>query len=411
MRMRLEMDIRLERAAHSLNTFLEDDLSAPYLGLGHGAMVHLDHFRSFLHSYYVGKHGYWPPGRCGASNVTFHKSIFRSMYFEFRDLYEFLLDPEETTTSREQKCAAEALCVSRTVTAFDRRNDYDPLPNQSPLVPQFISCLKRQRSANPLEFLKFKTPFGSRRSKIEGRMAAVIALSAATNSENLTIVRSPLVQEYIRFEEACAWQTDEKFSAAEGRKIRWILVYAALQVLVSVNRAPSDVRDTDGVSYPLCLMTPATLPWEMGVRAQPCMGTGNETKIERKSDKDSLIPQAGGTAASRSSPKVIQPLAGSLDANHARSVRSVPPLQPSLSDILRQGYTDVFNPAETDSDTSSSRLSPGSGWSDQSASSSDDGLPSVENISLGRCTADWTNGEYGKKLGKPKSLSFLRTRV
>lgn len=54
----LENDIFLSRVQSSLNNFLESDLSSSFLGLSNDGRAHLDRFRTFLHSFYVGKFGY-----------------------------------------------------------------------------------------------------------------------------------------------------------------------------------------------------------------------------------------------------------------------------------------------------------------------------------------------------------------
>ncbi|KAL8696322.1 MAG: hypothetical protein Q9224_002855 [Gallowayella concinna] len=95
-RAHMEMDLRLEHAGRSLGNFLEDDLSGAHLGLPPAARVHLDRFRSFLHSFYVAKYGYWPTTRINSSSAAFPKSTFKSMYFEFRNLYGYLVDPKSS---------------------------------------------------------------------------------------------------------------------------------------------------------------------------------------------------------------------------------------------------------------------------------------------------------------------------
>ena len=255
------MDLRLEHAGRSLGNFLEDDLSGAYLGLGQAARVHLERFRSFLQSFYVGKYGYWPPTWAQRKGSALPKSTYRSMYFEFRNLYDYLVDPNSTPSIRDNRLAEGGICALQNVTAFDRRNKYNSLPHPLPRVPEvaFIHAPK------PRGLSKV---FGSKQAKLDHRMASLGALSAATNSDDMTVMECSLVREYFRFEREWTVREDEKISSGDARKVRWILIYAVLQTLISVTRAPTEVRDTEGVSYPLCCQTAGTPPWTFSVRTQ-----------------------------------------------------------------------------------------------------------------------------------------------
>ena len=72
---------------------------------------------------------------------------------------------------------------------------------------------------------------------------------------------SNIVREYLRFERDWTMIEDPSVSCVEARKVRWVLIYAMLQVLVSIAKVPDEVRDTDGVTYPLCCQTAGTPPW------------------------------------------------------------------------------------------------------------------------------------------------------
>ena len=402
MRTRLDMEIRLEHAGRSMRNFLEDDFLTIYHALKNDVKLHLDRFRSFLHSYYVGKHGYWPPGQDGPSSGACSRSILRSMYFEFRNLYEYLLDPESSPTTRDQEGVDVGVLVRENITTFDSRHDYVPLPHPLPLLPQSVTYPDREQSSSSLNFLKFRASFGCRKAKTEKRLAAMTALSAATNTSDVAIVRCPLVQEYMRFEDACAWERDEKISAADGRKVRWMLIYAILQVLVSVNQAPKDVRHTDGVSYPLCVKMPDLFPWETAERLQPRSERRNKVEMGRTAVQDVFSSQ-GSISSVKNTPKLAPPVGRKVGAKDLASITSVQPLKPKLSGLLQQERADRLTPEDVDSDESSSRLSPGSGWSDRSAASSDDGLPSLDSLNIG----DNTTGS-----GKNEEMrSRLRHRV
>ncbi|KAI9817781.1 MAG: hypothetical protein M1827_000900 [Pycnora praestabilis] len=266
-RAHLEMDLRLEHAGRLLSSFLEDELSGAYLGLSNGARVHLDRFRSFLNSFYVNKHGYWPPTRNNIRSSAFPKSTYTSMYIEFRNLYEYLVDEESSSSLADNKPANGGLCVLQNITAFDKRNKYASLPHPLPLVPETIDCTEKKRVRS------FEKYFTNKQSKADRRVATLAALCAATNSHNVMVMECPLVRSYMRFEKECTAKEEEKVSSADARKVRWILVYAILQTLISVTRAPKEVRDTEGLTYPLCCQIAGTPPWKIGAKA-------NEKKME-----------------------------------------------------------------------------------------------------------------------------------
>ncbi|KAL8705339.1 MAG: hypothetical protein Q9201_001538 [Fulgogasparrea decipioides] len=288
-RANLEMDIRLEHAGRALGNFLEDDLSGAYLGLSPVARVHLDRFRSFLHSFYVAKYGYWPPARVNQFSTALPKSTFKSLYFEFRNLYEYLVDPTSSPELQSNRVADGGICVLQNIAAFDQRRKYASLPHPLPLVPELPD--QRQRSNTVRRLFK-----SSHAQKAERRAAALAALSAATNPSNIKVMECSLVREYLCFEKSWTLQEkDESVSCSDARKIRWILIYAVLQTLISVTRAPPEVRDTEGVPYPLCCQIAGTPPWdEDGKKAaekkvtlkQKLVAMGEEAMRKSKAQQD-----------------------------------------------------------------------------------------------------------------------------
>ncbi|KAI4121781.1 MAG: hypothetical protein LQ338_006179 [Usnochroma carphineum] len=286
-----EMDLRLEHAGRSLGNFLEDDLSGAYLGLSPAARVHLDRFRSFLHSFYVGKYGYWPPTRTSTS-AALPKPMSKSMYFEFRNLYEYLVDARSSTEFLPDRPADGGICVLQNVTAFDKRRKYISLPHPLPLTPE-IPLARQKTTARKL----FKY---SHAQKAERRAATLAALSAATNPSDIRVMECRLVREYLHFEKSWTLQEkDETVSCSDARKVRWILIYAILQTLISVIRAPPEVRDTEGVPYPLCCQIAGTPPWdEDGKKAlqkkaalkQRLIAMGEEEMRKAKAQQDAVHP-------------------------------------------------------------------------------------------------------------------------
>jgi len=253
------MDIHLGRVTGAVRNFLEDDLSPAHLGLPDGARAHLDRFRSFLHGFYVEKFGYWPP----PAGSAFSKALFKSLYFDFRNLHDYLVDRESTTNIASQKPASGGICVLQNVTSFDQRHKFAPLPHPLPLLPLDVPVRRRTESQKALKTLTL----GSKHEKIDRYLTARASLLSATNIDDPSVSSCAIVQAYVRFERLCAQnQREEKVSMADARKVRWLLIYGTLQYLASALRAPKQVRDTDSPKYPLCCLVTEQSPWQAGTK-------------------------------------------------------------------------------------------------------------------------------------------------
>ncbi|KAI9884307.1 MAG: hypothetical protein M1823_003916 [Watsoniomyces obsoletus] len=262
---RLEMDVRLERAERQLNNFLDDELSSSRVGLGEGARAHLDRFRSFLHTFFVAKFGYWPPQAHDRVNKSsFSKQTYHHMYVDFRSLYEYLVDRESTTSIERNKPPTGGLCVLQNVLAFDERNGYTSLEHPLPLLPETEVMSDSDQPRRPFNVMKSLGWSLGKTSKSEKRMAILDALFSASNTENPSTMSRPLVQAYMDFEEDVTLKQEDRVSAVDARKVRWILVYALLQTLISVTRVPPEVRDAGAdVSYHLCCRIGGSPPWKV----------------------------------------------------------------------------------------------------------------------------------------------------
>lgn len=395
MRAYLEMTLRLERAGKSLETFLDEDLSGAYLGLGVAAQAHLDRFRSWLISFYVGKFGYWPPAPTNDSSNALPKSIYRSMYFEFRILHDYLVDPLSSNSIQDNRPADGGLCVLQNIKAFDTRHKYISLPHPLPLIPEIPRFMHKEKSKRILRV------FGSRQAKFDRRARDLAALSAATNPDNLAVMDCSLVREYLYFEKSWTMKEFETVTCAEARKVRWILIYAVLQTLISVTRAPREVRDTDGVSYPLCCQVPCTPPWRNGFEAtkerQVGLSTEEPEKImEIKPDLDCSLPEQIPPVLNTAPPRPPS-LPRNVSIGQDLNLGSPLPLKASTCDILFNGYGDMHG-ADFDSVTSTpssaaNRAGSG-GWS---SNSSDDGM---EHMSVDENLSNYgENGEDGISCG------------
>jgi hypothetical protein len=190
------------------------------------------------------------------------------MYYDFKNLYDFLVD-EESTTDLSTAPASGGICVLQNVENFDKRHKFVAQLHPLPLLPEDPArkepaTLLRRRSLSP-EYNKG--------SQIQ---VASVALARATNSENEAVMNSRIVHAYMHYEATYGLTSslrDERVSIVDARKIRWLVIYGTLQYLISSLHAPAEVRDTETPEYPLCCLVSEKSTWNghSEVRAQPAM--------------------------------------------------------------------------------------------------------------------------------------------
>jgi hypothetical protein len=237
----------------ALSKFLQEDFSPKYLGLTDAGRSHLDRFRRFLHTFYAEKFGYWPPPR----GTTFPKALYKSMYYDFKSLYDYLVDTTSTLDLSSQGPASGGICVLQNVLNFDQRHNFSSLPHPLPLLPTYVSPSKKSDSHKALRQLTLAT----QHQKTHKNHTMSGALMTATNILDQHITNSKIVQAYMQFEKAHAinaGRRQEKISVMDARKLRWLLIYSTLQYLVSALRAPKQVRDSENSEYPLCYIADPT---------------------------------------------------------------------------------------------------------------------------------------------------------
>ncbi|KAF7902114.1 uncharacterized protein EAF01_007412 [Botrytis porri] len=264
-RARLEMDLRLDTCGKMLSGFLTEELADTCLQLSPDAQIHLEKFRAFLQRYYTAKLGSYPSLASRSGSGAFSKSLFKQMRSEFEKLYEFLADSTVATTGNTS-ASEEELDVLHAVMAFDRRYQIEPLPFSLPLLPDDNA----KPSTKPLsKRLTFTTKIFPKSDKThnDSSMDSMNALDKATNRQNLRLTECTLVRAYRGFEKECATQAEskmtaaEKISQAEGRKIRWIVIYSSLQILIQATKVPNQVRATQNVAYNISIRIGECPPW------------------------------------------------------------------------------------------------------------------------------------------------------
>ena len=303
-RAHIELQVRLERAGRSISDFLETDLSENYLGLHKEAISHMERFRSFLHTHYVGQYCYWPPAPASFGSQALSPSVYRSLYADFRKLFDYLVDSRPGMNLEDKYPIDGGICLYQKVKIFDKKNKYVTLSDPLPLLPKTSHTISHRKSLFKLSL------FGiGKQAKLDRRIAAAAALADATNHSEAEIMENSLVHEYLQFEKA--WTIREQagsLNSSEARKIRWILVYAILQLLTSVTKIPAEVRDTEGVTYPLSCQMAGTPPWHAISKSastsvppiQPCSVDDRNISLrdkilESKREKDAQLANTPST--------------------------------------------------------------------------------------------------------------------
>ena len=274
------MQLRLEKASVSLANFMEDGLSTSQISLPTPALRHLERFRSFLHSFYVQRHGYWPPHiiqpNRGKSNPL-PKHTLLTMYTDFRNLYEFIADTSTTPDTKlgDSVCGGSFSIIDYII-SFSRRHKYSYLPFSLPHQPNVVPQFPAQPNLGTGRGMSlFSRLIGSKRDTIGRRMGLLAALQSATNVGDSKVMNSALVHEYARFEREYTLHEDDRLSHIDARNIRWLNIYSILQTLISVTQVPTEVIDIEGVDYPLCCQTAGTPPWKFNMLASEASSSTN----------------------------------------------------------------------------------------------------------------------------------------
>ncbi|KAF2225013.1 hypothetical protein BDZ85DRAFT_294828 [Elsinoe ampelina] len=247
----LKTDLAVTKTTRALAIFLEDELSPAHLGLTVSQRAHLDRFRSFIHSFYVGKLGYWPP-------PEFTKDLLAAMHRDFSSLYALLVDKDSFPNL--PNATSGGLCVLQNVGAFDEWHSYTEQPHPLPLMPQYGTLDGKAFNSRGL-----RSFLGSRASRRELYACARSGLDAATNKVTTDMKSNSLVQSYLIFEQESILHLEPDLAISDARKVRWIMIYYTLQMLTSITASPPQfVPGGNGsVPYQACCAVPP-IPWTSG---------------------------------------------------------------------------------------------------------------------------------------------------
>ncbi|KXJ94276.1 hypothetical protein Micbo1qcDRAFT_193484 [Microdochium bolleyi] len=257
-RVRTDTDRKLARAHASLSSFLQDELSEAYIGLPSGARAHLERFRTLLHGFFAAKFGYYPPTSTFSRPAGFEAGILHAMTVDFDSLYEYLVDQSFDMSRSGFFTATGGICALQSVISFDSQHSLQTRTNPLPLLPQGDQGHGSKRTTWYHRSLK-----GGRAPT---KAATYIALLNATNHLQADVLDNNLVKAYRRFEEDSIMSPlkadeQENLSPLDGRKVRWILIYAMTQILHQY-RTPPEVKCEEVPTYHVCISTMDLPPWD-----------------------------------------------------------------------------------------------------------------------------------------------------
>jgi hypothetical protein len=388
---RREVDTRLERLSASIHQFFENELTSGTWGLYRAARDHLDRFRSFLHSYYIEQHGFWPPKRFDDEVVQ--RNVCNSLYSDFKSLYHHLADEKSSHSDIESDLNnTGGVCVLQNIRSFDSRLHNDPLPT---LLPRLPCETKVETTRNRNDRRESWNPFAQRKMEKKERNARRAQALIDSTNRDWSLMSCLLVRRFSEFEASTAIDDLETVSLADGRKVRWLAVYAILQVLISAMQAPQKVRNTEGLSYPLCCRIPDTMPWgpskvdDSATEIKPAIepdATYSHTNLEPNrpilSRRNSVVPDSPERSDSDSPGRSITRSASALrPASMIRrlsnksdtSAKEPRKRQGSFTEIYVPGYGNGLNQVEISSspvDDTVPRLSSSASVSRESSNAS-----------------------------------------
>ena len=249
------MDLRLDRVNRSIVSFFENETSGSFLGLPQHAQNHLEKFRTFLKSFYAKQYGCWPPTDFEEEIVQ--QAVYSAMFADFQNLYEHLVSSAE---AEEDISKTGGLCTLQNIQAFDRKNSYEPLIQLLPQLPEPFEA----SSTCPVKLQQRMSwkPAQKRKALKEMRKSHDKQALIAASNRDLLVMDCPLVRQYSEFEESIIDDDLEGLSTIEGRKVRWILIYAVLQTFHSIAQPPKEVRNSSHLTYSLCCRPPPRKPWQ-----------------------------------------------------------------------------------------------------------------------------------------------------
>ncbi|KAG6036698.1 hypothetical protein E4U40_000358 [Claviceps sp. LM458 group G5] len=283
-----ELGTRLKKTSDMLQNFLDHELSESQLGIPAGIRAHLEHFRTFLLSFYSAKMGYYPP-------LDFDGCMYRAMARDFTALYNLLVDEGYSSDEAMPSVAVGGLCTLQLIQSFDARNGFEPMKHPLPRLPH------RDEQSR----LDSRIPWPSLRAKSRNneRHMDHVSLVQASNWRQESF-ENGLVKAYRKFEEECALfprklSKDERVSLVDGRKIRWILIYGVHQTLQRATQLPAGVPADPATTQIVSLVKTTKVPWEDGTLSGGIPRSQTEPALSRLRERQQQSDTAAAAAKKR----------------------------------------------------------------------------------------------------------------
>lgn len=258
-RTRAEMDNRLQNVDEALSDFFEDEISDSFLGLPQTAKDHLNRARVFFKDVYVERYGLWPPSDFEDESVK--QAVYAALFNDFQNLFQHLVDPNSVPGMEETDISKTGgVCTIQNIQAFDAKHNFEPLAQPLPLMPTILEAVPSQRSK--AQRRKSWNPIQKRKAHREARKARDKQALITASNRDVLVMECEAVRKFSQFEQQTVDDDLEGLPVTEGRKVRWMLVYAILQMLHTVMHAPKQVRNTHRLTYSLCCHPPKQLPWQ-----------------------------------------------------------------------------------------------------------------------------------------------------
>lgn len=263
LRARTELDMRCGLAAGMLQTFLQEELSQEHLCLIAGERSHLNRFRAFIKSFYTTKFGNYPPPLIDfRGSDTFDPGIYATMCEDFKAVYDLLVDRSIDSTTSHSLVSKSKFCVAQSVQELDERCNFIPLRHPLPQLPETFGNTTACRM-----FLQSLTnTVRGHKANPNLLLAAQSAMIKATNLHNPRLLNNDFVRAYRKFEEDSVipflnTSKAESISHARGREVRWILIYAVYQVLLSCTKPFCQVLNDTTRAHNLAVSTKLPAYW------------------------------------------------------------------------------------------------------------------------------------------------------
>ncbi|GAP88476.2 putative choriogenin hminor protein [Rosellinia necatrix] len=258
-----------------LKGFLYDEVCEINIELGPGARGHFERFRALLRELYAAYFDYYPALANDSRTPVLTVETFRTIRTDFEALYQFLVDETFDVSQIHRHQSESTMHILESIRSFDRRYHCETLIRPLPLVPY------TPRRKSPV----WKTSWWNRSARTNHLWQAdisAIILSGAANWHRRDVAKNQLVSAYRKFEgrqPASLTKADklDKIGPVDGRKIRWILIYAIYQILRQATEVAAEVRNTAGVPYHLCISTTSLPPWK---QVAPSHTTGHSPLYE-----------------------------------------------------------------------------------------------------------------------------------